>query len=289
MELQILNMKKFIWIFILPFLISCIKDVDVDVPDYKEKLCVDARIDQGEYARVFLTKNAKYFGSYDLNELLNYVVTNAFVTVSNGITTDTLTHIAYGFYQGSVITGQVGGNYTLTINWDNKIYTANTSILTPIPLDSLWFEVQGTLDSLGYIWAHLNEPAGTGNAYRWFAKRLNKDADFIPPFGSAFDDKFIDGQAFDFAYNRGHLPSSDAEDDNNLEHGYFKSQDTVVIKFTTIDQPAFDFWRTYETQVLSEGNPFAAPGTIKSNIYPAGEALGVFCGYGIFLDTLITQ
>lgn len=283
-------MRRIFFVLFLPvFFGSCVKDIEVDVPEYQEKLCVDARIEQGGFARVILTKNAPYFGEYDLNNLLNYVVTNAFVTVSNGSTVDTLTHIGFGLYQGSVITGQAGGNYTLNISWNSKVYTASTSILAPVPLDSLWFEVQGTLDSLGYIWAHLSEPPGTGNAYRWFAMRLNKDADFVPPFGSAFDDKFIDGQAFDFAYNRGHLPSSDAEDDNNIEHGYFKKQDTVVIKFTTIDEPSYDFWRTYETQVLSEGNPFAAPGSIKSNILPKGEALGIFCGYGIILDTLITQ
>ena len=190
---------------------------------------------------------------------------------------------------GNSLTGQVGNSYTLTIVQGGKTYTATTTIPTPVALDSLWFEVQGTLDSLGYIWAHLNEPAATVDYYRWFAMRLNKDASFIAPFGSAIEDRFFNGQSFDFAYNRGMAPNSDAEDDNNGEAWYFKTEDTVVVKFASIDQASFDFWRSYETQVMSEGNPFAAPGSIKTNILPEGEALGVFCGYGVFLDTLITQ
>lgn len=271
------------------FFISCEKEIVVELPEYKEKVCVDAKIEQGQYPTVFLTKNAAYFGSYDLNALLTYAITDALVIISDGTTTDTLTHLLYGFYTGTGLTGQVNRTYSLTIVAEGKTYTATTTILPPQPLDSLWFEVQGTMDSLGYIWAHFNEPAGIGNAYRWFAQRMNKDPGFIPPFGSAFDDKFIDGQTFDFGYTRGHAQNSSAEDDNNIEHGYFKSQDTVIIKFTTIDQASFDFWRTYETQAASEGNPFSSPGTIKSNILPKGEALGIFCGYGVWLDTLITQ
>ncbi|MCC7303523.1 MAG: DUF4249 domain-containing protein [Bacteroidia bacterium] len=279
-------------LFFLPFTIlltSCVKDIEVDVPEYSEKLCVDGRIEQGQTAWVVLTRNAAFFGDYDLNNLLNYIVTDAFVTVSNGVTTDTLTHFMYGLYAGSTITGQVGTTYTLNISWNNKVYTSTTTIPGPVPLDSLWFKVQGTMDSLGYVWANFQEPQGTGNAYRWFAKRLNKDQDFIAPFGSAFEDKFIDGQDFDFAYNRGQLPDSDAPDDNNEEAYYFKKDDTIVVKFTSIDDPSYQFWRSYETQVLSGGNPFAAPGNVKSNILPKGEALGVFCGYGVFLDTLITN
>ena len=47
---------------------------------------------------------------------------------------------------------------------------------------------------------------------------------FIAPSGSVFEDKFINGKAFDFAYNRGHLPNSTASEDENEEAGFYKTE-----------------------------------------------------------------
>jgi hypothetical protein len=271
-------MKKIIGLFIpgiLIFLSSCTKSVDVELPEYTPKICIDARIEQNGKPLVFITKNAPYFGSFDFNNLSNFLVTNAFVTINDGITIDTLTHLGFGFYTGN-LTGIVNRYYTLNVVAEGKTYFGSTRIPPPVPLDSIWFKAQETLDSLGFVWAILSDPPGQGQNYRWFAKRLNKDADFIPPLGSVFDDKFIDGQTFDFAYNRGIAPNSSAPDDLNQERGYFKVEDTIAVKFTTIDRDAYIFFRGYETALFSD-------------LYPQNEVLGVFVGYGVWIDTLISR
>lgn len=111
----------------------------------------------------------------------------------------------------------------------------------PIPLDSTWFKVQEDLDSLGWAWAKLSDPDTSGNAYRWFAKRLNKDDFFIAPIGSVFEDRFINGRSFNFPYNRGTIQNSEAEEDNNEEADYYKKGDTIVVKFCTIDFATYEF------------------------------------------------
>lgn len=193
--------------------------------------------------------------------------------------------------------GQINKNYRLRIQVDGQTIEAETRIPTPIPLDSLWYKKDASRDSLGFVWARLSDPAGKYNAYRWFAQRIStyeygenkgelKDPFFIAPFGSAFEDEFFDGLSFDFAYNRGQIPGSQKEDDNGLESGYFKEGDSIAVKFTTIDQAAFKYWRTYYTAIGNTGSPFASPANVKSNIT---NGLGVWVGYGVSIDTLVAK
>ena len=180
----------------------------------------------------------------------------------------------------------MGKTYDLNIEWEGGTYTSSTRIPELIPLDSVWFKREGNPE-LGFIWAHLTEPDTAGNAYRWWAQRINvnsegqpKDAAFVPPLGSAFDDRFINGKSFDFVYGRG--PS--APDDPPEEGGFFKLGDTIVVKFSTCDQGVFQFLRTFEAEAGNNGNPFASPSPIRSNM--EGGALGIWAGYGSVLDTV---
>ena len=290
-------MKKIIYLLpLFAMLAGCTKDITVDLPEANPKLVIEGGIEPGGIPWVIISKSVGYFDPVDSTTLANNIVTNATVIVSDGTTTDTLVltfdpnYIIPLVYKGSNVIGQVGRTYTLSVTTpDGKSATSTTTIPTPLPLDSLWFLVEpepSNQDSLGFVWAHMSDPAGLGNGYRWFAKRLHKDDVFVPPFGSAFDDKFIDGKSFDFAYTRGSLPGSSAPDDNNAERNYFKLGDTIVVKFCSIGQKEVDFFRTYEIEVSNNGNPFAAPGVIKSNIV---NGLGVWCGYGAALDTLVAQ
>jgi hypothetical protein len=191
--------------------------------------------------------------------------------------------------------GEAGKTYSLRVITGEKVITATTYIPASVPLDSVWFKVDGNRDSLGFAWAHFKDPDTLGNCYRWFAKRINhytfgeqagdvKDNDFITPRGSVFDDKFINARSFDIGFNRGKIPNSEKEDDNNDEEGFFKTGDTIIVKFCTIDRANFEFWRTAETQIGNNGNPFGSPAPITSNI---NGGLGIWGGYNAYYDTII--
>ncbi len=279
----------------LGIIAGCEKEITVDVPLSERKLVVEGYIEQGAHPYVILTKSNPYFAAIDSNSLIDLLVLNAIVTVSDGAITDTLAItfdaniFPFLIYRSNNITGQIGSTYSLTIRHEGNTYFSSTTIPAPIPLDSLWFKVQPGKDTLGFVWAHLTDPVATGNNYRWFAKRIGKDEKFIAPIGSVFDDKFVNGKSFDFAYNRGSVPNSNAEDDKNDEQGYFKIGDEIVVKFCTIDKANFLFWRAAEIEVSNNGNPFASPNTIPSNITGDAGAFGVWGGYGVALDTLIAQ
>jgi hypothetical protein len=284
-------MKKLSLFVLLLVFVSCQKEITIDLPEAEKRIVVDGGISTGEFAVINLTWSTGYFDPVDSSSLTQYLITDAVVTVKDGSVVDTL-HLTYDptrpiplVWKGSVLTGQVGHTYLLEVSAEGKTVSATTTILPAIPLDTVWFLIEPDQDSLGFAWAHMTDPVGFGNAYRWFAKRAGETA-FLAPFGSAFDDRFIEGKSFDFAYNRPAPSGSMAAEDNNIERGFYKAGDTVIVKFCTIGIPEVNFFRTYEVEVSNNGNPFAAPGEVKTNIE---GGLGIWCGYSPAYDTIICQ
>lgn len=287
-------MKNTIKLFALFVLLSgCEKEIDIVLPEAERRMVVEGHVELGSFPYVILTKSSPYFAPVDSAAIANTVIYGATVIVSDGNTTDTLkqtfdlNYFPPVLYKAQNMVGTIGRTYNLTVIAEGKTLTATTYMPDTVPLDSVWFKVDPPKDSLGFVYAHLSDPAGPGHSYRWFAKRTGKDTRFLAPIGSAFDDKFFDGKSFDFFYTRGIEYNSSKEDDNNEERGYFKKGDQITVKFCTIDQESFKFYRTFEVEAASNGNPFAAPTTIQTNI--KGGGLGVWGAYSITYKTLIAQ
>ncbi len=284
-------------LYALPFcglgglLSSCEKDITVDLPQPEDQYVVEGYIEPGQIPYVLISKTAAFFSAYDSASLLNSLVKDAVVTISNGDTTYTLSSpLTQGFFYFEptfTLVGEVGKTYSLKIvTPDGTVLTSETTLLPPIPLDSTWFKIQEGYDSLGYVWAHLKDPDTLGNCYRWFAKRLGKDEQYIAPLGSEFEDRFINGKSFDFAYNRGEEPNSISADDTNAEEGFFKAGDTVVVKWCVITRDSYDFWRLSETQASNTGNPFGSITPVKSNI---NGGIGIWEGISPSYDTVVAK
>lgn len=283
-------------------LFSCEKNVTVEVPKADTQIVVEGYIETGTYPYVILSKTLPFFGSINTSttSLLENTITGALVTINNGTMIDTLNQLAgtdFGIYSTVRMMGEVGKTYELTIQVNGKTLRATTTIPNAVKLDSVWWKVDGQKDSLGFAWGHLTDPDTLGNCYRWFAQRINhytygddigkiKDSTFIAPQGSANEDKFYNGRSFDFNAFRGQFQNSQKEDDQNDERIYFKRGDTIVVKFCSIDRAHFEFWRTEETQVGNNGNPFGSPAPITSNIE---GGLGIWGGYSPSYDTIIAR
>ena len=288
--------KSILTLLFCCFLISaCERDITVDLPKTESKIVVDSYVEIGLPVYVLLTRSEPYFAPITPGTLINSTEKNAIVTVSDGDTTVQLIELdtilngvqISGIYVSSSMFGIAGKQYSIKVmSTKGEVLTATSALSIQIPLDSAWYQVSGELDSLGFVWAHLTDPDTLNNCYRWFAKRLGKDVDFIAPFGSSFEDKFINGKSFDFAYNRGSIPNSSAIDDNNNEAGFFKKGDTIVVKFCSIDRGVYEFWRDAETQAGNNGSPFASPSNIKSNVI---GGLGCFAAYSATYDTVIAR
>ncbi|MCW3084197.1 MAG: hypothetical protein JWP12_1563 [Bacteroidetes bacterium] len=284
--------KLFISIIAVSLLSACTEDINVTLPGSQSKVVIEGSIENGKYPEVILTKNIPLFSSVSGGGLTDLFILDARIYVSSngmvdtlGLTVDSSSSLGL-VYKGHTIIGIPGQSYNLTVIAQGNTYTATTTIPAPIALDSVWWKADPPHDSVGFANAHLSDPSGLGNNYRWLAKRP-RDRRYIAPGGATFDDKFIDGKSFDFAYDRGYDATdvvNTPENDPDGQRGYYLLTDTIYIKFCTIDRASKDFYTTFETAIQSNGNPFASPVTVLNNIN--GGGLGVWCGSGVTYDTI---
>ncbi len=287
----------FAFFALIALLTGCEKNVTVAVPNGDEEVVVEGYIETGKNPQVILSRTLPFFGEVNTSNVLQNLIPGATVIVNNGTVNDTLLSFS-GYYFSTSMIGEIGKTYTLTVYVNGKTITSVTTIPVPVKLDSVWWKADGQRDSLGFAWGHLTDPDTTGNCYRWFAQRINryifgpdsghvKDSTFIAPIGgSVFEDKFINGRSFDISFPRGSFSFSSKEDDVNDEKFFFKRGDTIVVKFCALDRAHFQFWRSEETQVGNNGNPFGSPAPVTSNIV---GGLGIWGGYSPSFDTIIAR
>jgi hypothetical protein len=311
-------------IVVISFLFfGCEKEIDVELPDVESRIVVDGQIENGKAPIVLLTRSQGYFEPTDLQALQDIFIQGAKVSVKHNGQTDTLVEVCSsslppqlleqlseqtGFspealqqidicgYTSFTFVGETNTVYDLKVEVGEEVLTSSTKINNLVELDSLWFEIAGEADSLGFLWAEITDPDTLGNAYRWFAKRINdypawsenageqKDQSYIAPIGSAYDDQFYNGLSFEFAYYRGVATNSGKPDDQNEERGYYKLGDTVAVRGCHIDRGVFRFVQSFETNVSQAGSPFASPANVDSNIE---GGLGVWAGYAAAYDTVV--
>lgn len=311
---------------ILPFLIlttvffSCTKEVEIEIPGYQEQIVIDGQIETNQPPIVLISKTKDIYSPTDLNSFLNNFVTDATVTISDGVNSeelmlfcssdlppgmDTIAAALLGIpieelanYNICAYTtfntdfwGEVGKTYTLTVDHEGENYEATTSILPPVQLDSVWWAPEGSSTMYGWSWARLSDPAGQYDAYKWEVKRINTDSlgneidqSYLETYTPVFDDEFFDGLSFNFYYENPYAHGEGIPTDGEW---LFQVGDTVVIKFSKIDKDVYNFLYRKAAQVQTSGNPFATPINIPSNF--SNNALGVWAGYSPTYDTLICQ
>ena len=109
-------MRRFIYIafpfFCLSALVSCTKEIDIDLNSSNPKLVVEANIYEGTgpyYVKLTRTVNFDESNSFPAE-------TNALVIISNDLMqTDTLVEFSPGIYQTQFIQGLANHNYSLYI------------------------------------------------------------------------------------------------------------------------------------------------------------------------------
>ncbi len=274
---------------------SCTKDITVELPPPEEKIVVEGYIEQGQAPYVLLSRNSAFFGGIDVNDLEQYIVRGAVVTVSditdvNKIATDTLDEIcidttigdqtvtvcAYRSFNPTIF-GELRKTYSLRVAVDSIVLTAKTVIPDLLKLDSLWYEPHEDPenDTLVNVFTKFKDPDTLGNYIRYFSKRNSEEFYYV----FVTDDRFFNGQDFELPLQRGQDPDEGFDQDT---YGYFWRGDTVVIKWVSISKATYDFWNTLDYETNS-GGPFGSATVIKTNIE---GGLGIWGGYAAYYDTL---
>lgn len=284
-------MNKWLTILLCFSLLSCEKDIEIELDDPGESLVVDASIENGFPARVVLSRSLGYFSKIDPQTLSGSFVRGAEVYLSDGSARIRLREdsilVAGGnklyFYSNdpatplSGIIGKLNTKYTLDITADGRKYQASTLIpAIDRRIDSLWWEpiklpVTPEDSARAVLMLRGTDMPGLGSYIRYFTK--TNRGPFLPGFNSVFDDQVIDGTTYTVAVDKGVDKNAPFDRDNVL----FNRGDTVVFKLCNIDKQTYDFWRTLEFSFQSVGNPFSSPVKVLGNV--SGGALGCFAGY----------
>jgi hypothetical protein len=295
-------MRYLIYILIFSFaVIACQKNVDPELPPFEEQLVVDGSIFKNEVAKVKLSNSFDYFGKFDSATVFGKIITDAIVTISDGVNTERLNllpilyknkviDIAFMGNSFTGIKGEAGKTYTLKIEYRNKTYTASSTMLNPADLDSAWFDFKKRGDKneeLGFMKVKFFEPEPLGDFYRSFTKRVTKDSVFLTYFNSVFEDKFINGIAFELNYTRPLPSNSRATDDEDYRRRHYDINDTVILNFCKIGRKEFDYFSSVANNISANGNPFSTPYNILSNI--SNDGIGIFCAYGSRIDTIVLR
>ncbi|HUH73892.1 MAG TPA: DUF4249 family protein [Chitinophagales bacterium] len=302
--------RKFLLIlFIFTVIISCEKEISVDLPLPKDQIVVEGFIENDVPPYVFLTKNSPYFGEVDINDLDQYFVKGAKIIVSTG--TDSVELMEYSadiinllpeeekqmlsevfgvpldtsmnFPNISIYTvplgvdfvGVIGKTYDLRIEAEGKLLTATTYIPHGIAFSKLWVEPHPNpiYDTLVQLRGILKDPDTLGNFYRYFTKKNSQPYTLINQ--SVFDDLIYNGKEFPIDIPYGFERNSDVDFDFKT-FGYWNIKDTCYIKLCMIDRAHYNFWRTLENELANQGSPFGSFTRIRSNI---NGGIGIWGGY----------
>jgi len=277
---------------------SCEKNINFNLKNAENSLVVDAQIENGMPPTVVLSKSFDYFSTISVDILAKSFVRNADVTISNGTLTHKLKEYAVSLGSGytayyysidssnlaTAFVGQFNKKYTLSIKVDGKTYTSATNIplLTKYP-DSLWFKPAPLNPDTNkrVLMCKITDPPGLGNYTRYFTK--TNRGNFLPGFTSSYNDAVIDGTTYEVQVDPGIDRNSSIINGEN----FFNKGDTVTVKLCDIDKASFTFWSTWEFAQQSIGNPFSQPNKVLGNI--DNGALGAFCGYAAWYNTIIAK
>lgn len=274
----IINRRLILFLILLGSIsISCQQEAEFDIPEPKQDLVVDGWIEKGEYAKIFLTKSSGYFENLDSAQMVALMVRYAKVSLSDGVNTEILTLrrddnlFPPFYYQSTEIKGEVGKNYQMTVELSGKMYSAKTTIPTPVEIDSLFFVPSRDFPDKGFLYMKFRDPVGE-NYYRLYTKKLGKDEDYRPTNFSTFNDGSNDGKEMTIELSRS---------------SYFEKGDSVMVRFASIDKDSYDFWRYADSKIYSSLNPFA----ISSNetVTNIVGGIGIWSGFAASYRLIVIE
>lgn len=294
-------MKYVFLILTVTLLLSCEKEIKLEVNNQPSKLVVDANIENGKFPLVALSNSINYFSSISPEELANSFEHDAAITVSDGTKTCTLKEYSitdtsgYTVYYytidsndlANIVIGDFQKQYSLNIQTkDGATYSATTTIpALAKKVDSMWWKPAPYVEdsALCVLVGTATDPPGLGNYIRYFTK-VNEEP-FYPGLQSAFDDQIVDGITYTLQFDAGWNKNSLLKPTADNGYGYVNRGDTVTLKYCNIDKASYDFWNTWDFVYQSYGNPFSSPVKVLGNI--SNGALGAFTGYAAQYITII--
>jgi hypothetical protein len=266
----------FILISVSITLISCQTDLDYVVRGYTEKIIVEGKIESGQDPIVYLSLNIPLWQEVDSASIINYIIRDAKITISDGEKTEIMTarwdrtNFLPHYYRATSIKGEEGKTYSLVIEKGGYTLYASTTIPYGFAIHDIKSKPTD-VDSLRTIELTINAGEDNNKSYRIFSKK-KKDNRFIETpvlFNSSLT------QSGNIKIDLS--PNPEKKDSSFNEGRRFMKGDTVDVKICAIDSVSTMFYKDLSMFSVKGGNIFISEvKPLNSNIsYPG---FGIWCG-----------
>lgn len=271
-------MKKYILFLFIVIVVSCSKD-DFSEESIESKIVVEGWIEEGDYAQVLLSSSIPVSGVIDSTNVLNHVIRSAKITISDGQNSEVLkvkndkNRVPPFVYFGNTLKGEAGKEYSLKVEYLNRVIEAETIIPKSVPLKSAEYIKKNATDTTGYIFVKFDDPLNEKNYYQ-IATRIDKEEPiFVPTFYGNLNDKNFETASVSMQVNRGVLLFPKTK-----YTPYFADGDLIYVKLRTQNKDALDFWNSWQNEIVNSKNPiYPSNASLKSNIK---GGIGIWAGYG---------
>lgn len=257
---------------------SCSKD-DFSERSTESKIVVEGWIEEGDYAQVLLSSSIPVTDVIDSTNVLNHVIRSAKITISDGETSEVLrvkndkNRVPPFVYYGSTLKGEAGKEYSLKIEYLNRVVEAITKIPKSVAIKSAEYVKKVDTDTTGYVFVKFDDPLNEKNYYQIATRIEGEEPIFVPSFYGNLDDKNFSTTAVSVQINRGVLLFPKTK-----FMPYFTDGDLIHVKLRTQNKEALDFWNSWQNEIVNSRNPiYPANTSLKSNIK---GGIGIWAGYG---------
>ena len=258
------------------------REIDIDLPEYSGQVVVECYLEAGKPYNLLLTQSAGFFDPIDTSDPLalftdpleqgaqvHILYRNDTVILENA---DPLIYLPQvrrfaNYYSSELVPMDFDNDFHLDIITQNggKI-TGTTRLLPVVPIDSVVVEADPGNDTTYRLLTYFTDDQDQDNYYRRILNYATLDS--VPDQDFVTDDRFVeDVVVFGTGYD--------------LVKG-----DTAYNTLFHIDEAHYDFSISVFNAISANGNPFAQPGRITSNVYGPGDPIGIFTG--LSYDRVIT-
>ena len=240
-------------------------DINVPLPTYSAELVVECYLEPGKVPSLAVTTSVPY-----LSSVLPTVPTDVTVTLTmpNGTVVqlpfnpnyraliDTTSGVKFHSHIGNTaLVARAGDVFKLdAFDSQGRHATATTTMLAPIPIDSLnyKFNDKSPAERRAYVLTNFRDPMPLDDCYRLQLHKGNPAKGALlksPEMDMSVDDRLLNGQAF------------------VLGTSYrFYTGDTVTATLYHIERAMFRFRQSVRDARSANGNPFANPSAVYGNV-----------------------
>lgn len=272
-----MHIRLFYCLFMLLLWVSCQEEAQYD----REEIVVEGWIESGAGPIVMLSKTFTVTTKEEIDEDESIVLPWGKVVVSDGTESVILTgdyddrYTPPYIYSTSRIKGVPGRTYYLTVEYGDRVLTAQTTIPEIDSLETLTVTPCADADSMYQITAYYDDNPVTKDYYLFQTRIFNKETRYYPAYLGLIDDTDLSLRNQQVVQPGIHLLTNN----RNSYRPYFHETDSVLIKFSRIDRDTYTIHKAYSEMVTLSSNPlFTSDVSMPTNI---DGGLGFWCGYAV--------